>query len=176
MDTGEIQNKLNSAVPSSVLEKVRFGRSDHLSLWVEGRSLPKIAAYLKSQAKVEYDWLENLSAIQMDKAIVLTYFLRSTTQAHRLILRVSVEPSGPAREADLPSVADAWAMATPFENEIQELFGVRFLSAAGEPVYREPNKLAPGWNGFPLRKTYVFPTGYLGISHSRKNVAPEGNA
>ena len=176
MDTGEILNKLKLAAPGSVLEKSRFGRSANLSLWVETRQLPEIAAFLKEDTEIALDWLENLSAIQMDKAIVLTYFVRSTSNANTLILRGSLEPSSASKEVKLASVARSWAMAAPFEAEIQEMFGVRFIDSEGEPAYPGPGRLPAGWTGFPLRKSYVFPVEFLGIPHVRKPVAPEGNA
>lgn len=176
MDTGEILNKLKAAAPGSVLEKNRFGRSAQASIWVEARALPEVATYLKNDAQIVLDWLENLSAIQMDEAIVLTYFLRSSTQGHSLIVRASVEPSSPSKEADVPSVSRSWAMATPFEIEIQELFGIRFVDSQGQPAYSGDLRLPRGWNGFPLRKSYVFPTRFLGIAHSRRVPGKEGNA
>jgi NADH:ubiquinone oxidoreductase subunit C len=176
VDTGEILNKLKQAAPGGVLEKSRFGRSSHLSLWVEAKSLPRIAAFLKADAEIGLDWLENLSAIQMDESLVVTYFLRSTKQSHTLILRVSVVPASAAREADLPSVAGTWAMATPFEIEIQELFGIRFTTVDGGAAHDFSQRLPKGWNGYPLRKSYVFPTEFLGIAHSRKAPVTGGNA
>lgn len=176
MDTGEILNKLKTAAPGSVLEKKRFGRSDQTSVWVEARALPEIAAFLKSDPRISLDWLENFSAIQMDEAIVLTYFLRSSAHDHNLIVRASVEPPSPSKEVEAPSVARTWAMATPFEAEIQELFGVRFVDPQGQPAYPGEHRLPKGWNGFPLRKSYVFPTRFLGIIHARRVPNREGNA
>jgi NADH-quinone oxidoreductase subunit C len=180
VEATEILNKLKQAAPGSVLEKSRFGRSELLSVWVEARTLPEIASFLKNEPDVKLDWLENLSGIQLDGAIVLTYFLRSSQQTPSrdpgLILRVSLEPSGPAKEVEVPSVTRSWAMAAPFEAEIQELFGVRFLDADGRPAHEAGIRLPRDWNGYPLRKSYVFPTRFLGIPHARRNRAPEGNA
>ena len=173
METAEILNKLKQAAPGSVLEKNRFGRSAHTCLWVEARLLPQVAAVLKTTPGIGLDWLENLSAMQMDEALVVTYFLRSTTSSKQfLILRVSTVPASASREVDLPSVSGVWATATPFEIEIQELFGIRFLSADGKQSHASSQRLPKNWNGFPLRKSYVFPSSFLGISHSR----PEADA
>jgi NADH-quinone oxidoreductase subunit C len=176
VETGAILNKLKAAVPGSVLEKSRFGRSESLSLWVESQTMPEVASFLKSQPEIRMDWLENLSAIQMDKAIVVTYFLRSFEGEGTLIVRASVEPPGAAREVELPSVARTWEMAAPFEKEIQDLFGVIFTGQDGKRVYPGTDRLPMGWNGFPLRKSYVFPSEFLGISHVRRRTSPEGNA
>jgi NADH-quinone oxidoreductase subunit C len=179
VETAEILNKLKLAAPGSVLEKSRFGRSDRLSVWVEARALPEIAAFLKNDPDIKLDWVENLSGIQLDDAIVLTYFLRTSSLGHEqtLILRVSLALAAPAKEVEAPSVARTWAMAAHFEAEIQELFGVRFVGAQDRPAHGPGIRLPMEWNGFPLRKSYVFPTQFLGISHVRRpQKGPEGNA
>jgi NADH:ubiquinone oxidoreductase subunit C len=145
-----------------------------------GALLPEAAAFLKSDPGTRLEWLENLSGVQLEGAIVMTYFLRPSTvspsDAQPLILRVSARLASPAKEVDVPSVAGVWAMAAPFEAEIQELFGVRFLGADGRPAHEAGIRLPRDWNGFPLRKNYVFPTQFLGIAHARRPRGPEGNA
>jgi NADH:ubiquinone oxidoreductase subunit C len=171
----EILKKLKQVAPGSVLEKAPFGRSSTTSLWVEARLLADLASKLKADPGTALDWLENLSAIQMDEALVVTYFLRSTTQKSTLILRVSLVPQSASREVELPSVAQIWSMATPFEIEIQELFGIRFLDSAAQPAHAVSQRLPKDWNGYPLRKGYVFPTQFLGIPHSRRTPVDGGN-
>lgn len=169
MEINELLSKLNKAVPGSVLEKRRFGRSGDFSLWIEGESVLKVAQELKNDPSLELDWLENMSAIQMEDALVITYFVASTKNPNFLIIRASVVPENVLAEVKLPSVSGAWAMAEPFEEEIRELFGVRFLSKAGGADAGSGFKRLPGeWRGFPLRKDYTFPTEVYGIRHVRK--------
>jgi NADH:ubiquinone oxidoreductase subunit C len=175
VDTGEILNKLKKAIPGSVLETSRFGRSDQHAFWLEVRSLAQVAAFLKDEPAIALDWVENLSAIQLDQALVATYFLRSSIHPHTLILRISIVPESQAKEVQLPTVTASWQMAEPFEIEIQELFGMRFTDAEGRPAHVGAQRLPKGWNGFPLRKNYVFPTQFLGIPHSRKSLGAGGS-
>lgn len=179
METVEILNKLKLAAPGSVLEKSRFGRSDRLSVWVESRALPRVAEVLKNDPEIMLDWVENLSGTQFDDTIVLTYFLRSSFPSHgkTLIFRASLALESPAKEVRAPTVSGTWAMAAHFEAEIQELFGVRFVDDQGRPAHSAGIRLPRNWNGFPLRKSYVFPSQFLGISHVRRpQKGPEGNA
>ncbi|MGK5083596.1 NADH-quinone oxidoreductase subunit C [Bdellovibrionota bacterium FG-1] len=168
MDTTELLKKLKQAVPGAVLENGCFGRTTSPSFWIEGRLLVAVAAFLKNENRVALDWLENLSVIEVEETLVASYFLRSTSSALTVTLRVSAVPPGPTVPAELFSVAELWAMAGAFEVEAGELFGIRFLSASGQPVYLPSQRLPQGWVGFPLRKKYVFPPEYLGISHESK--------
>ena len=168
MDTAELLKKLKQAVPGAVLENGCFGRTASPSFWIEERSLMAVASFLKNENKVALDWLENLSVIQVEETLVASYFLRSTSSALTLTLRVSTVPPGPTVAAEIFSVAELWAMAGAFEVEAGELFGIKFLSSSGQPAYLPGQRLPKGWEGFPLRKSYVFPTDYLGIAHEPK--------
>lgn len=169
MDTGTLASKLNQAFPGAVLQKSRFGRSEVLAIWVEMSAIAKIAAFLRSDVEARLDFLENLSVAQFDEAIVLSYFLSSTTGGMKLILRGSLVPRSPEAPVSAPSVCGTWPMAAAFELEGEELFGIRF---EGRPELRP--RLPGGWNGFPLRKGYVFPQEFLGIAHSRPDSPKEG--
>lgn len=175
MEPLEILNKLKKAVPAAVLEETVFGQESGADgagrmdcAWVETRSLREVAGYLVSEPAIALDWLENLSVIQVEDSLVATYFLRSTRHAHQLVLRVSSSLASQSKEAELPSVRAAWAMAEPFEVEAGELFGILFTDAAGKRAHAPQQRLPKGWKGYPLRKTYVFPAEFLGIPHSRK--------
>jgi len=109
------------------------------------------------------DWLENLSVMEIDRALVLTYFIRSSTTGDQLILRGSVMPPSADAYAEAQSVVASWPMAERMENEVSELFGIRF-----EGNHRKTKSMLPAdWIGFPLRKSYVFPAEYNGILHAR---------
>ena len=169
MDIAELINKINHAVPGAVLEKTRFGRTSRTAVWIEARALPEVAAFLHSGGGPALDWLENLSVMQMDETLVATYFLRSSQKPDReLIVRVSVAIPGLNRDVVFPSVSSTWPMARAFEVEAGELFGIRFNDRQGARTHQPYQLLPEGWTGFPLRKTYMFPTEFLGIAHSRK--------
>jgi len=147
--------KINKLVPGAILEKQRFGRSAELCLWVESEKLRELCVALKNDPAAELDWLENFSAMQLEDALVFTYFIRSTRTKERLILRSSVELTSPLERIDFQSLAGVWGMAEPQEREIAELFGIRFVDENGASA--EYAKTASNhWKGFPLRKSFVF--------------------
>lgn len=151
MADDSIKSWIDSEVKGATLETRLFGRTNLSSYWIEGNSIAEVGDSLK-RSKYSLDWLENLSAIQMDQAIVLTYFIRSVSTGERVILRVSVSPSSP-EEVEAQSVAAVWPMASLFEREIGELFGIRFRSK-GKDCYGKRFLLSEGMKGYPLRKTF----------------------
>jgi len=162
--------RLEASVPGAVLEVRPFGRAGEVSVWVEGASLPRLARYLRQDPASAYDWVENLSAFETGGVIVLTYFLRSGPTGRSLILRASVEPPAADAPVDLPSVADEWPSAASYEDEIASLFGVRFIGVGRAAT---PVSASPDGNGFPLRKSYAFPTDVMGFPHMRKKAGAE---
>lgn len=178
MESAAILSKLNQIAGKWILERQKFGRSGDICVWVEARSLAAFARSTRSDSELSLDWLESLSAMHLDGAIVLSYFLRSYREGHQLIFRASVSPRRPQDEVEFPSVRAIWPMAESFESEISDLFGAVFVDEEGKPVPRRKSLLPEGWRGYPLRKDYIFPTEVYGISHSGQPAAPEegGNA
>jgi NADH:ubiquinone oxidoreductase subunit C len=137
------------ALESAVLERVRFGRSENTSFWVQGTRLSELCEHLKKRCEI--DWLENLSCAQVDQSLLLTYFLRSSITQETVILRVSLElPSNHQTFVEMGSVESIWESARTFEEEILMLFGVRFSGGTNE---FHPSESM--WDGFPLRKDFI---------------------
>ena len=68
----------------------------------------------------------------------------------------------PRDNPSVPSVADLWPAADWHEREAYDMFGIVF---DGHPDLRRI-LCADDWEGFPLRKDYVFPREYHGIPAS----------
>lgn len=167
MEQGALISKLNKMIPGAVLEARPFGRSKTLSVWVETRSLYQVCLALKAESEMAFDMLENLSVVELDNALVASYFLRSTQTGNALIIRTSMAMPPAQAMVDMPSVRQVWVMAQPYEREIAELFGVRFKED-GKGEATESSRILPdGWTGYPLRKKYAFPTTVQGITHHR---------
>jgi NADH:ubiquinone oxidoreductase subunit C len=147
--TDQLFAELPGALEGAILEKVRFGRSESTSYWVQGSRMRELCQHLKAHGQLT--WLENLSCVQVDQNLLLTYFLRSSTSQDTAIIRVSLELSDDYQElVDMDSVSEVWESARTFENEIFMLFGVRF---GGEKNH--PQLDSSRWDGFPLRKEFI---------------------
>jgi NADH-quinone oxidoreductase subunit C len=137
-----------------------------ISIWVETQSIQKVADALYHDPECRLDWLENLSVVEFEGIFVVSYFLRSTVSKHTAIIRLSTPPVSGDQEIQLPSIQNTWPMGIPMEQEAYEMFGVQFqvgheLSEFTARIQRLPE----GWEGFPLRKNYVFPKSFHGIPH-----------
>ena len=164
MDKNPIVSKINNVFPGVVLESRRFGRSDSRSIWIEAQSIHKVAGLLRFDPEISLDWLENLSVVEFTEALVVTYFLQSRTDARTsLILRVSVAPPDTDAEVVVPSIRAIWPMGIPMEQEVHEMFGVRFKvlpvekRVQSEFDFEKPlsRRLPEETRGFPLRKKFL---------------------
>ncbi len=88
---------------------------------------------------VGMDWTENLGAI---------YYLMSTE--YNIIIGVKVLAAVDRQQPTIPSVADVWKVATLYEREVFDFFGIIFLN---NPDMRRLF-LNIDWVGYPLRKDY----------------------
>jgi len=145
-----LKSFIEAKLPGAFLEEQRFGRAGAVAHWVEAASIARVAKLLKECPETRLDWLENLSCMQIDTALVLTYFVGASAAAEirpLCLLRASVPVEGARELAEVPSVRASWTAAAPFEDEIAELFGVKFT-----PHKQGRRSLPAEVKGFPLRK------------------------
>jgi NADH-quinone oxidoreductase subunit C len=153
--------------------KVRFGdavgdlfgtRRDNAGTTVLPGMLLDVAEFLKTEPGFEFDCLSNLSGVDYPKrgVIEVVYHLYSYRHRHLFVLKVEAPRDNPA----VPSVAGLWSHADWQEREVFDLLGVRF---EGHPDLRRI-LMPEDWPGHPLRKDFVEPEEYHGISTSRESL------
>ena len=92
-----------------------------------------------------FEILKDITAVdKLDKGIELTYHLYSDIDEENLIITIFVK-----NEAE--SVIDIFKSAIADENEIYDMFGIKFIG--NERLKRL--YMPQDWDGFPLRKDYV---------------------
>jgi len=116
-------------------------------MFVDKDDLLEVAKKLRDSKETLFDFLFCETAIDRNPPFEVVYHLTSTTFHHNLVLKVLLEDR---INPELPSVYSLWKAADLFENEIFDLFGIRF---SGHPNLRRI-MLGDEWPGFPLRKDY----------------------
>lgn len=116
-------------------------------LFVEKTELVNCCRQLKENEKTAFDFLFCETAIDKQDSFEVVYHLSSTIFHHRMVVKVKLERTD---IPEIPSVYELWQSAELFENEIFDLFGIRFIN---HPNLRRIF-LGDEWKGFPLRKDY----------------------
>jgi len=142
--------------PEDKKDKGRFG--DPFVL-VEPAWLPAFLEVARDDERLRFEMLIDISATDPsaeDEHLWVNVQLLSLTYKHRLAVKCLLPKAAPV----LPSSVDVHRTCQWHERECAEMYGITF---EGHPDPR--NILLPeDWVGYPLRKDYVFPEEYHGIS------------
>ncbi|MEB2286357.1 MAG: hypothetical protein B6D46_09325 [Polyangiaceae bacterium UTPRO1] len=161
MEAAAIHAALAARFPHAVLG---FEAGRDPAVRVRAGDVDVVAAHLKADPELAFDCLSNESGVDQPQRdeIEIVYHLFSYTHGHALTLKVGVMRDRP----QLATVATVWRAAIWQEREIFDLLGVDFI---GHPDLRRI-LLPEDWVGHPLRKDYVEPTEYHGISTKRESL------
>ena len=161
VDTTAILAALAARFPGDVVRLETVGAP---AIRVGASDIVAVATFLKTEPTLAFDCLSNESGVDYPKRdeIEVVYQLFSYTHRHALVLKVGV----PRDNARLATVATVWRAAIWQEREIFDLLGVDFV---GHPDLRRI-LLPEDCVGHPLRKDYVEPTEYHGISTKRESM------
>src|SRR5687767_1330580 len=155
VDTSAILAALAARFPGDV---VRLETAGEPAIRVRASEVVAVVTHLKHDPALAFDCLSNQSGVDYPKRdeIEVVYHLFSYSLRHALVLKVGVPRDNPR----LATVSTVWRAAIWQEREIFDLLGVQFV---GHPDLRRI-LLPEDWVGHPLRKDYVEPTEYHGIS------------
>lgn len=134
------------------------------SMLVKPDSIVEVCRFLHDDPDLAFDCLTNMSGVDFLKEdyIQVVLHLYSYTHRHAIVIKVNVSREEPS----MPSVEAIWKAANWLEREIYDLLGVVFT---GHPDLRR--LLMPeDWIGHPLRKDFVEPEEYHGISTRRESL------
>jgi NADH-quinone oxidoreductase subunit C len=136
------------------------GQDKHPRVHVNAENWREVAEHVFRDPALRLDWLANHSGVDYvaDGKMCCVYDLWSFELRHSFAIKVFT----PRDDPSIPSVADLWPAADWHEREAYDLFGSDF---PGHPDLRRI-LCADDWEGFPLRKDYVFPREYHGIPAS----------
>jgi NADH-quinone oxidoreductase subunit C len=158
MTAPEIAQLLKQQFGDHILES--HADAKHPRVHVAAESWRPIAEFLRNDPRLKLDWLANHSAVDYvaDEKMCVVHDLWSFELNHEFAVKVYCPRDNP----HVPSVCDLWRAADWHEREAYDMYGIIF---DGHPDLRRI-LCADDWEGFPLRKDYVFPREYHGIPGS----------
>jgi NADH-quinone oxidoreductase subunit C len=162
MEVAEIHRRLRERLGNIVSPDVKVAEWSRCD--VQGQAIAEACALLRDEPDLAFDCLSNLSAVdrKADDTIEVYYHLMSYGHAHRIVLRAATPRPDPV----LPTVSHLWPIANWLEREAYDLLGVRFID---HPDLRRI-LMPEDWVGHPLRKDFVEPEEYHGISTRRESL------
>jgi NADH-quinone oxidoreductase subunit C len=134
------------------------------SVKVEPGAIVDVCRFLHDEPDLRFDSLANQSGVDYKAkgVIEVVYHLFSYPHRHWIVLKVDV----PRDAAVMPSVESVWKAANWHEREIFDLLGVTFEGHSDLRRLLMPED----WIGYPLRKDFVEPEEYHGISTRRESL------
>ena len=128
---------------------------------VEPGALVRICQFLKDDPETAMDCLSNESGVDYKDRIEVVYHLFSYRHRHTAVLKVKLPRDNPS----VPTLEGLWNSANWMEREIFDLLGVNFEGHSDLRRLLMPED----WPGYPLRKDFVEPAEYHGISTVRES-------
>jgi NADH-quinone oxidoreductase subunit C len=152
--------------------KARFGERvvasalDVRDPWirVDPAAIVELSRFLHDEPDLRFDALSNLSGVDYknDGEIEVVYHLFSYPHRHWIVIKVRT----PRTDAQIPTVEGVWKAANWHEREVYDLLGVTFIGHSDLRRLLMPED----WVGYPLRKDFVEPVEYHGISTRRESL------
>jgi NADH-quinone oxidoreductase subunit C len=162
LDSAGVHARLRYRFGDAIGDLAGSGRD--ASCTVEPGRIAEVCRFLHDEPALRFDCLSNLSGLDYPKqnAIQVVYHLFSYPLRHWIVLKVNAPRDNPV----VPTVSGVWRAADWQEREAFDLLGVTFT---GHPDLRRI-LMPEDWPGHPLRKDFVEPEEYHGISTSRESL------
>lgn len=157
MEFSKIIESINTDFKEGLLPIGEDTPTDHIQVSPEDWN--ELAGFLREHDSLKFDSLMCLTGIDEgleEENLGVIYNLHSMIHRHKLEVRITVPKSKPV----VPSVEQIWRIADWFEREIYDMFGITFEG------HRDLRRilLPEDWEGYPLRKDYIFPESWHGIN------------
>jgi NADH-quinone oxidoreductase subunit C len=162
MDAAGIHQRLKARFEASV-EDCDLKAKDP-SVRVQPGAIVEVCRFLRDEPELRFDCLSNESGVDYKAkgVIEVVFHLYSYAHRHHIVLKVQT----PRDHAVVPSVESVWKAANWLEREIYDLLGVTFEGHSDLRRLLMPED----WIGHPLRKDFVEPEEYHGISTRRESL------
>lgn len=138
----EVAAKLEQQFASDITE------SNDRFILVKKEVIPDIISFLKTDADLDFNFLNYITAVDYLDYFEVIYQLTSLKHNHSIVIKTRCH----GREnPSVPSITDLYSTANVQEREIYDLMGIRF---EGHPNMTRMF-LWEGFEGYPQRKDYL---------------------
>jgi len=138
----DIAGRIEEKYPGSIVE------SSQESLVVKADSLLDVAAFLKNDETLKFDYFNYVTAVDYYSYFEVVYQMTSIELNHTIMIKTRCYNR---ENPSVPSVTGLWQGADFQEREIYDLMGINF---EGHPNMKRIF-LWDGFPGYPLRKDYL---------------------
>jgi len=138
----DIARRITASIPDAVIS------ADTQSIIVTDTSLYKVAEFLKKTQGLDFDYLNNLTAVDYIDHFDVVYHLTSLQHNHSIAIKARCQGRD---NLSVPSVVNLWRSADYQEREVYDLMGITFT---GHPNLKRLF-LWEGFKGYPLRRDYL---------------------
>jgi NADH-quinone oxidoreductase subunit C len=153
-----IYERLQQRFPERVLET--GGKPDAFAV-VDALAIVEVCTFLRDDPETAIDCLSNETGVDYKDRIEVVYHLFSYKHHHVCVLKVKLPRDNPI----VATLEGIWSAANWMEREIFDLLGVTFTGHSDMRRILMPED----WPGHPLRKDFVEPAEYHGISTVRES-------
>lgn len=144
MTNEELKNNITEVLPTATFDE----SGEFLTAIIASEDLLPFMKTLRLKSELYFDYLFCLTCVDWKDHFMMVYYLLSKTHNHSLVVKAKITD---VVNPQIESVNEIWKTAELNEDEVYDLFGIKFLN---HPNLRRLF-LEEDWNGFPLRKNYV---------------------
>jgi len=159
MEALHVYERVKQRFPDKVLE-VSDKKPDPFAV-IEPGAIVEVSHFLRDDPETAMDCLSNETGVDYKDRIEVVYHLYSYRYRHGCVLKVKLPRDNPT----VATVEEIWKSANWMEREIFDLLGVTFEGHSDMRRILMPED----WPGYPLRKDFVEPLEYHGISTVRES-------
>lgn len=153
----EVYERIKERFGAAVLEVVE--KAINPFAVIDPAAIIDVGRFLRDDPDTAMDCLSNESGVDYKDRIEVVYHLFSYRHRHGAVLKVKLPRDNPA----VATAETVWKSANWMEREIFDLVGVTFEGHSDLRRLLMPED----WSGHPLRKDFVEPLEYHGISTVR---------
>jgi len=144
MTNEELKYNISELIPTATYDE----SGEFLAVYISSDELLPLMEKLRSKKELDFDYLFCLTCIDWKDHLMMVYHLLSKKHNHCIVVKVKIAD---ITFPQIESVNRIWKTAELNEDEVYDLFGIKFLN---HPNLRRLF-LEEDWKGYPLRKNYT---------------------